>query len=98
MITAKKNRVILFVHVQPNASKTEFVGLHGGVLKFRLAVSPMEGKANTELCRYLAKLFAISPNTVSVCSGSASRKKRIELIGMTEEKVRSVLNLLSWED
>ena len=96
MITAMKNRVILSVHVQPNASKTEFVWLHGGALKFLLASSPIEGKANTELCRYLAKLFAISPNTVSVFSGSANRKKRIEFIGMTEGKVWSVLNLLKW--
>ena len=94
MIIQKKNSVILIVHVQPKASKTEFVGIHGDDLKFRVTASPIKRAANTELCRYLAKLFAIPAQAVSICSGLASRKKKIELIGMTEEKVRRVLNLL----
>ena len=75
------------VHVQSKTAKIEFVGIHGDALKFLVSASPIEGKANDELCRYLAKLFAIFPRTVSVSSGLASRKKRIGLIGMTEEKV-----------
>ena len=68
MILSNKNGVVLVVLVQSKAAKTEFVGIHGDALKFHVAASPIGGAANAELCRYLPKLFAILPRTVSVCS------------------------------
>lgn len=93
MIESTSNGVILTVHVQPKASKTEFVGMHGDALKFRVAAPPLEGEANAALCRHVAKLFSIPQRGVSVSSGQASRKKRIELIGVTEDEVRNILGL-----
>ena len=46
---------MLSVHVQPKASHTECVGLHGNRLKFRVAAPPVDGTANETLCRYLAE-------------------------------------------
>jgi len=81
------------VYVQPKASKTELVGVHGEVLKFRVAAPPVDGEANAVLCRYVAKLLAIPLRTVSVLAGQANRKKHIELRGVTEETVRKALGL-----
>lgn len=93
MIAKTKDGVTLSVYVQPKASKTEFVGLHGDALKFRVAAPPIEGEANTELCRHLAKLFSLPQRGVSISSGQASRNKRIQLIGVTEEELRTTFKL-----
>ncbi len=51
--------VVLMLHVQPGAKRTEVAGPHGegaGTrLKIRLAAPPVDGKANAELLRYLAE-------------------------------------------
>ena len=84
---------VLTVHVQPKASKTEYVGLHGGALKFRVAAPPMEGAANEALCTYLAGLFGLPKKTVVVQSGHASRKKRVVLAGVMADRVQDVLRI-----
>ena len=93
MIESTSTGVILSVYLQPRASKTEFVGVHGGALKFRVAAPPVDGKANHALCHYLAKLFALPQSAVSVYSGQASRNKRIQMIGVAEEILRNTFNL-----
>ena len=93
MIKASLTGVILTVYVQPKASKTEFVGRHGDALKFRVAAPPFEGEANHALCRHLAKVFSIPQRAVTVYSGQVSRRKRIEVVGVTEEEVRNIFDL-----
>lgn len=94
MIETTSNGVILSIFVQPKASKTEFVGIHGDALKFRVAAPPVEGQANAQLCRHVAKLFSLPQRAVSVCSGQANRNKRIALEGVSEDEVRNIFNLL----
>ncbi|MDH5805378.1 MAG: DUF167 family protein, partial [Gemmatimonadota bacterium] len=36
------------IHVQPRASKTEVVGLHGEAVKIRIKSPPVDGAANAE--------------------------------------------------
>jgi len=84
---------ILSVHVQPKASKTEYVGLHGGALKFRVAAPPVEGAANEALCTYLAGLFGLPKKAVVVRSGHASRKKRVLLAGVTADRAQAALKV-----
>ena len=44
--------LLTFLHVQPNAERTDFAGRHGGHLKVRVAAPADEGKVN-ELARGL---------------------------------------------
>lgn len=37
---------LLFVHIQPQASKTQIVGLHGDKLKIKIKAPPVDGAAN----------------------------------------------------
>jgi uncharacterized protein (TIGR00251 family) len=83
---------ILRVIVIPNASKTEIVGLHEGALKIRLAAPPVDGKANEELCRFLAKTLGIASSLVEIEKGVAGKKKRVSL-PMSEEDVKNGLGL-----
>lgn len=79
--------------VQPRASRTEYAGLHGDALKFRVAAPPVEGAANKELCRFLAGAFGLPLSSVEIGSGAAGRRKRILLRGVSAVKVCQAFGL-----
>jgi uncharacterized protein (TIGR00251 family) len=83
----------LTVRAQPRASRSEVVGAHGNALKVRLAAPPVEGAANEELRRLLAKALGIPRSQIEVSQGLSSRTKVIRLHGMGPEEVRSRLGL-----
>ena len=85
---------VLTIHVQPKASKTEYAGLHGGALKFRVAAPPVEGAANEALCAHLAELFSLPKKSVVLLSGQSSRHKRVLLYGISTQRVRNLLKLV----
>ncbi|MBI3604365.1 MAG: YggU family protein [Nitrospirae bacterium] len=87
--------VLLTVHVQPGAKRTEYVGLHGEALKFRVAAPPVEGAANEALCAYLSTQFGLPKGAVEVRSGQSSRKKRVWLKGVSIRLAQEVLSLRS---
>jgi uncharacterized protein (TIGR00251 family) len=82
--------MLLTVAVVPNASKTELVGWVEGALKIRLAAPPVDGKANEELVRFLAKLFELAPSEISIDKGATGKRKRVN-IPLPEEDVRAML-------
>ena len=79
---------VLTIHVQPKASKTEYVGVHGDAFKFRVAAPPVEGAANDTLCEYLATLFALPKKSVVIKGGGSSRHKRVLLSGVSAQRVK----------
>ncbi len=83
--------LILTVRVIARASKSEIVGEHDGYLKVRIASPPVDGAANAELIRLLAKTFRISKTAVEIVSGQTSKTKQIRITGITAAQVLSVL-------
>jgi uncharacterized protein (TIGR00251 family) len=83
--------VRLSIRVQPRASANEVVGTHGDALKVRLRAPPVEGAANEALVDFLAKCLGITRRDVTIVAGSSSRSKIVELTGITEDRVRSLL-------
>jgi uncharacterized protein (TIGR00251 family) len=73
--------VILELHVQPGAARTEFAGEHGGRLKLRLAAPPVDGKANDELVAFLAEYYGVPKRNVRIVAGANSRRKRVFIEG-----------------
>jgi uncharacterized protein len=88
-----KHGALLTVHVQPSASITECVGIHGDALKIRVAAPPADGAANSELIRFLARQCSIPLSSVHIQSGRGSKHKRIVLKGVTAGHVIDRLNL-----
>jgi uncharacterized protein (TIGR00251 family) len=82
--------VWLAVQVQPQARRTEYAGIHGEVLKFKVAASPEGGKANEALCDYLAERLGVPGRAVAIRAGHASRQKQIFVRGVTADRVRQV--------
>jgi uncharacterized protein (TIGR00251 family) len=75
----KGNTLILTLHVQPGAKRTEVAGLHGDALKIRLSASPIEGAANAELMEFIARTFGVPLRQVTLKQGTKSRRKMIEV-------------------
>ena len=68
---------LLTVHVQPGASRTECVGIHGDAIKIRLAARPIDGAANDELIRFIADRCAVPRANVRIHAGAEARRKRL---------------------
>jgi len=75
--------LVLLLHVQPGAKRTEVAGAHGvgaaARLKIRLAAPPVDGKANAELLRYLAAAFGVPSRAVTLLRGETSRQKTVQI-------------------
>jgi len=71
--------LVLELHVQPGAKRTEVAGEHGGALKLRLAAPPVDGQANDALLRFLAEAFGVPLRSVTLVRGAASRSKRVRV-------------------
>jgi hypothetical protein len=71
--------IVLTLHVQPGAKRTEVAGQHGDALKVRLAAPPVDGKANGELLRYLADAFGVPLRNVKLVRGESSRQKVVRI-------------------
>lgn len=69
------------IHVAPRASRSEIIGEHDGALRVRLAAAPVEGAANQELIRLLAKSLKLPQNAFEIVSGVRSRRKIIRVRG-----------------
>lgn len=90
-VQASREGVVLTVHVQPKASRTESAGMYGDALKIRVAAPPVGGAANEELIRFLAGEFAVPVSAVDIEKGSAGRRKLVRLRGVTIERVMAWL-------
>ena len=71
--------LVLTLHVQPGAKRTEVAGTHGDALKMRLAAPPVDGKANAELLRFLAGAFGVPRHAVTLVRGEMSRQKTVRI-------------------
>ncbi len=72
--------VLLCIHAQPGARQSDFAGQHGDALKVRLAAPAQEGRANRELCRFLAESFGVPLSAVELLSGESARRKRVKIL------------------
>jgi uncharacterized protein (TIGR00251 family) len=73
--------LILDLHVQPGASRTEFAGKHGDRIKVRVAGRAVEGRANEALIEFLAEHYGVPRRSIRITSGLKSRQKRVVIDG-----------------
>ncbi|HKX27041.1 MAG TPA: DUF167 domain-containing protein [Blastocatellia bacterium] len=91
-LTSKDETVTFAVRVQPRASKNAIAGEVDGALKLRLAAPPVDGEANDELARFLAKLFGVTRQQIEIVSGSRSKNKIVRVSGISAEQGEQILN------
>jgi hypothetical protein len=89
-VEVRGSAVRVSVHVQPRATRSEIIGLHGAALKVRLQAPPVDGAANEALVTLLAERLGVPRRAVRVVAGAASRAKTVEVDGTTEAAVREL--------
>ena len=91
ILPVNENEIVIDVRVVPRASRTQIVGFIEGVLKVRIAAPPVEGAANTELVKMLAKAFDVSKSSVQIVGGETSKNKRVRITGASKAVIQQVL-------
>jgi hypothetical protein len=84
----------LSLHVQPNARRSEFAGLHGSALKVRVAAPAADFKANALLVDFLGKSFQLPASRVMITRGTRGRAKIVEIAGGGPQLLARIQHLL----
>ena len=69
------------VRVVPRASRSEIAGELDGALRVRVNAPPVDGAANEELVRLLARELKVRAGAVEILSGHSSRTKTVLVRG-----------------
>ena len=81
---SEKNGSLVFrVRVVPRASRSEITGEHDGALRVRIAAPPVEGAANDELVRLLARSCGVPRSAIKITAGQAAKLKTVSLSGVS---------------
>jgi uncharacterized protein (TIGR00251 family) len=80
----QNDNLLLNVYIQPNAPRDDYAGLYNSCIKLKIKASPVDGKANKELLRFLGLTFAVPPSRIRLIQGEGSRYKKIEICNPEE--------------
>ncbi|MBK1859160.1 DUF167 domain-containing protein [Cerasicoccus arenae] len=79
------------IFASPKASRTEIAGWQEDTLKVRIAAPPVDGQANTELVKFLAKHLGLPKRAVTIVSGEGGRRKVIAVEEMSTTELMAKL-------
>jgi uncharacterized protein len=90
-VTSVPGGISILVAAAPCASRTEAAGIAAGRLRVRIAAPPVEGAANEELVRFLARVLGVPKRAVTVTAGAAGRRKTVVVRGVGAAAVQRLL-------
>ena len=86
----REGAIVFTVRVVPRASQSGIAGAHDGALRVRVAAPPVDGAANEELARTLARALNVPRRAVEITSGHASKLKQVRVAGADYAKLESL--------
>lgn len=86
-------RLLLEVYAAPRAARNRLAGLHDGRLKVQIAAPPVDGAANDELLRFLARQLSVPRSALALVRGASSRRKTVAIEGASLEEAAEKLGL-----
>jgi uncharacterized protein (TIGR00251 family) len=90
-LKAQNEKVFLFVHAQPKASRNAIVGMHGDRLKIAVQTPPVDGAANEALVEFLAEQLGLAKRDIELVSGATGRQKTFALKSISLADARKKL-------
>lgn len=91
----REESATLTVRLKPRSSRPGPKGVRDGVLELGVAAPPVEGRANEEARRILAKIFGVPKSAVRLAGGRKSRNKVFALAGVTAGRIEETLSHLA---
>jgi hypothetical protein len=88
----KDGTLTFSVRVIPRSSRSEMVGEFDGALKIKLNSPPVDGAANAELIKLLAKEFGVSKAQIEIVSGHASKSKQVKISGANADVLTDIFS------
>ncbi len=85
---ARADGVRFSVFVKPRSSRSALVAIQQGVLTVALKAPPVDGAANAELVKLLARALGLRRVDIQIAKGTNSRRKRIAATGIDIEELR----------
>src|SRR5262249_1464550 len=73
----------LALRVSPGAGRSAVIGRHGDAWKLRVAAPAERGRANASVIELLAESLDVRRPDVRIVSGTVSRDKVVEVVGLT---------------
>ncbi len=90
--TESADAITFAVRVVPRAARSEIVGEHDGALRVRVAAPPVEGAANEELRRTLARALSVPTRAVEIIGGQTAKTKRVRVAGADSHRLLQLLD------
>ncbi|NOY52453.1 MAG: YggU family protein [Deltaproteobacteria bacterium] len=81
----------LRVRIQPGASRDQVVGVAEAVLRLRITAPPVEGAANRQCIKFLAKKLRIAKSKITLLKGEHSRVKVLRINGISSDDLEKLL-------
>lgn len=81
----------LAVKAFPNAPRNAVAGWLGDTLKVKVHAPALEGRANEELCEFIAQTLGLPKRAVTVALGDKSRQKLLNIEGLSLDEVKARL-------
>jgi uncharacterized protein (TIGR00251 family) len=92
-VSAPSPHCTLALKIIPNAPRNEIVGRLGEAIKLKIHAPPLEGRANDELCDFLAERLGLPRRAITLLRGDTSRQKIVSVDGLNLADVHSRLGL-----
>ena len=94
VVEERGNVLRIRVRVKPRASKSRILGVRAsdGILEVAVAAPPVDGEANAELIRTLARALGCAKSAIEIVSGPGSRSKLIAIAGLRAAELHELLN------
>ncbi len=83
----------LEIKAVPNAPRSAIVGWLGSALKVKVHAPALEGRANDELCSFLADALDVPRRNVTLLRGDTSRQKLVRVDGLTLDDAKRRLGV-----
>ena len=83
-----EEKISLTIHLQPNASKNEVLGMVNEMVKIKISAPPIDNKANKECLKFLSKILCIPKSKLHILKGQKARSKIIQISGISRDVCR----------
>ena len=91
VLSKQDNTVLIKILAKPGAKYNAITGIDDEGVGVQIAAPPVDGEANTELVKYMAKLLGLRKSDVSLDKGSRSRQKTLIVSGLQKDTIITTL-------